>query len=79
MAEYYGGNQPCQAEAVPTPSTQLYDVQIKRVANGFIASIGCKVFIAKTWIELSAGLDMYWKDPQGARKQYCEDEKEISK
>ena len=47
-------------------------VQITKVANGFCLQIGCKTFIAKTWLEASTGLAEYWQDPGQAEKKYTE-------
>ena len=47
------------------------EVDIKKVDNGFIVIIGCKTLVAKTWKEVSDGLDLYWKDPEKAEKKYC--------
>jgi hypothetical protein len=54
-----------------------YDVQIKKVSNGFIAQVGCKTFVAKTWAELAAALSIYWKDPQKARRMFAEDDPKL--
>lgn len=78
MADYYPNalvdapNQGVQATDIVNPGFQA--VRIEKVSNGFICSIGCKNFVASTWAELSKGLDLYWKDPGKARKQYCKDE-----
>lgn len=65
--------------AIHTPpsleTTNTNDVRITRVSNGFCISVGCKMFVAKTWTEVSTGLALYYKDPDAARKKYCEDEK----
>lgn len=47
-----------------------YPVTITKVANGFCLQIGCKIFIAKTWVEASAGLAEYWENPRKAEKKY---------
>lgn len=64
-------------DAIPTPTgiSSGFDVQIVKASNGFIIRVGCKAFVAKTWEEASAGLSLYFRDPNAARKQYCEDEK----
>ena len=48
----------------------FFDVIIQKVANGFIIRVGCKTFIAKTWVEASTGLAEYWENPQKAEKKY---------
>lgn len=50
---------------MPDPS-----VTITKVANGFCLQIGCKIFVAKTWVEASTGLADYWADPIAAEKKY---------
>lgn len=62
-------------QAIATPTVSFGDVEVKKVSNGFILRVGCKTFIAKTWEEASVGLSLYFKDPNAARKQYCEDER----
>lgn len=57
--------------AVPPAVPSWSDVEIKKVANGFIVAIGCQVFVSKTWVEASKGLDEYWRDPVAAQKKYC--------
>ena len=47
------------------------DVNIKKVANGFIVNIGCQTFVTKTWLEASTGLAEYWTDPVAAEKKFC--------
>lgn len=34
-------------------------VKIEKVANGFILTVGCKTLIAKTWKEVSEGLEAF--------------------
>ena len=48
-------------------------VQIEKADNGFIVKVGCKTLVAKTWAEVSKGLDEYWKDPSKAQKKYCKE------
>ena len=74
MNENYGLN--AQVPVAPTPSYN--EVQIAKVSNGFIIRVGCKTFVSKTWDEAAVGLSLYFKDPNAARKQYCEDEKNES-
>jgi hypothetical protein len=47
------------------------EVLIRKVANGFILSIGCQTFVAKTWDEAADGLRDYYKNPREAEKKYC--------
>ena len=46
------------------------DVTITKVANGFIVHVGCKIFVANTWAQVSDGLIYYWDDPETAEKKY---------
>lgn len=73
--QYPGQPMPAGSLAVEAPA--WYDVQIKKVSNGFIAQVGCKTFVAKTWAELSTALAVYFKDPAKARRLYCEDEPKL--
>jgi len=69
-------NQPVEAvQPGPPIAGGNADVFIKKVSNGFIVNIGCKVLIAKTWEEVSEGLALYFKDSNAARIKYCQDEK----
>ena len=56
----------------PPSYTPWREIHITKVANGFIINIGCKTFIAKTWLEASTGLAEYWIDPMQAEKKYTE-------
>ena len=56
----------------PVAVGQVQDATIKKVANGFVCSIGCKIFVAKSWAELSKGLSEYWKDPIKAEKKFVQ-------
>ena len=52
------------------PAYLPYPVNIIRVANGFTIQVGCKTFVAKTWLEASTGLAEYWQDPLQAERKY---------
>lgn len=54
--------------AAPLPLPQ--QVQIQKVANGFIVTVGCTMLVGKTWEEVSKGLKMYWENPEKAQKEY---------
>lgn len=56
--------------ACPT-GVRWHDVCITRVANGFILHVGCRTFVGTTWEEVSAGLALYWRDPEEAQRKYC--------
>lgn len=60
-------------EVIPRPETSNAhrEVGIRKVANGFIVNVGCQTFVARTWAEASDGLDLYWCDPELARRKYC--------
>lgn len=62
-------NEQCQQEVPVTPGPSR--VFIKKVANGFVLEVGCKILVAKTWEEASEGLSLYWTDPVAAEKKYC--------
>lgn len=57
---------------LPDTPAVVAKVMIRKVANGFIVTIGCKTLVAETWDEVSRGLKLYWDDPVGAEKQYCD-------
>lgn len=64
------------AAALAQPAPPLYadeSVGIRKAENGFIVTVGCKVFIAKTWTEVSYGLQLYYKDPAAAVKKYLKE------
>ena len=58
----------------PYPGEPIYDrwrdVTITKVANGFIVHVGCKIFVAQKWAQVSDGLIDYWDDPETAEKKY---------
>lgn len=57
--------EPLQAPDMPAMA------HIRKVANGFVIEVGCKMFVAKSWSEASNGLGNYWKNPVAAEKKYC--------
>lgn len=59
----------CQ-EVPPQATAHLPQVNIRKVSNGFVLSIGCSEFVARTWTEASNGLAEYWLDPVGAQRKY---------
>lgn len=69
-----GANIPTPAIAMEQPISSTYDVNIRKVANGFIVVIGCKTFVFSTWKEISTGLALYWRNPNAAREKYCKDD-----
>ncbi len=77
----YEGQDTCKEEGLvggPTldmPIPEYYSVKIEHAENGFIISIGCKVFVSKDWLEVSSRLQEYWKDPKKALRDFKEDEK----
>jgi len=54
----------------PTLNTHHQTVSITKAANGFILHIGCKIFIAKTWVEAANELGKYWTDLVMEEKKY---------
>lgn len=63
---------PCPSEQPLTPSPHFRNVNIDRVANGFIVRVGCQTFVAYTWDEATIGLYDYWRDPVEAEKKYVQ-------
>ena len=47
------------------------NVMILPVENGFIVEIGCKRFVGQDWEQVSAGLELYFRDPKAAEEKYC--------
>ena len=66
------GRQADPIDQCPPSYTPWLMVRITKVANGFCLRIGCKIFIAKTWLEASTGLAEYWQNPGQAEKKYTE-------
>ena len=58
----------CEA---PTQVSNLQEAKIRRVANGFIITVGCKTFVSKDWDEVATGLGEYWENPAVAEKKFC--------
>lgn len=57
----------------PEPNEPTYHtVEIKKVTNGWIVRVGCRVFVSTSWDDISSGLKEYYNDPQAAQKKYCE-------
>ena len=47
-----------------------HDVHIIPMDNGFVINIGCAHFVETSWTRISKALELYWKDPETARKKY---------
>ena len=71
----YDGSQPVAA----IPSDMTRDVLISKASNGFIARIGCKTLVSRTWKEMAAGLELYFIDPNKAERTYCQELKVAKK
>ena len=63
------GMEPC----VPETGYGGHKVYIRKVENGFIIEVGCKTFVADTWAKVSKGLELYFRDPGTAYKEYIRD------
>lgn len=50
----------------PEPS----DVNIRKVFNGFIVTIGCKTFVTKEWAELQSEVGLYLANPKKATEKW---------
>lgn len=61
-------------QGLNAPTTEA---QIIKATNGFIVRVGCKVFVAKEWHEVSEGLQLFFKDRNAAIKKYCKDDPEL--
>jgi len=63
---------PEMAGKVDVQTCQPTDVKvtIRKCANGFIVTVGCSTFVAKTWVEASEGIGFYWVNPKEAQKRY---------
>lgn len=66
---------PTGAMEQPLAPTDLQEVTINKVSNGFVIRIGCRILVAKTWQEVSQGLSLYWKNPEAARNRYFPEDK----
>lgn len=55
----------------PEQVSNPQEATIRRVANGFIITVGCKTFVSKNWDEVVAGLGEYWENPPAAEKKFC--------
>ncbi len=49
------------------------EVAIRKIANGFIINVGCKIFVAKEWEEVVDGVGLFFKDPEAAYKKYVKE------
>lgn len=63
-------NAPIGRGGLVAPAPEHYEVNIRKVENGFVLQFGCKTFVAQNWEEASTGIAEYWKDPRGAQKKY---------
>ena len=59
----------CEEALMPIPNPQ--GAEIRKVANGFIITVGCKTFVSKDWGEVATGLGEYWENPTVAEKKFC--------
>ena len=56
-----------------TAATRKYqDVNIRKVTNGFIVTVGCKTFVSLSWAYIAEALKEYWTDPTKAEQKYSE-------
>ena len=46
-------------------------VNILKVENGWVITIGCKTFVSKEWQEISDGLKLYFENPEEAERKFC--------
>ena len=53
------------------PTTAIQEVRIFKAENGFIVIFGCKQFVSQSFTEVASGLELYFKNPEEARKKYC--------
>jgi len=58
---------------IPVDPIRIHPVVIKKVVNGFVIEIGCKVFVSEHWGSIVNALTEYWNDPEAARKKYAGD------
>ncbi len=76
MEETCCANEPCDEPRLPRAGvpeqsgSHRYEANVRSVENGFILSVGCKTFIAKTWKEAYEGLEEYWDNPMKAEKKF---------
>lgn len=60
----------CPPQREVSVQRDFFDVNIRKVENGFVLQFGCKTFVAQNWEEASTGIAEYWKDPRGTQKKY---------
>ena len=46
------------------------EVTIRKVENGFIVNVGCKIFVATKWEDVVSGVGLFFKDAEAAYKKY---------
>ena len=55
----------------PLKRREWLRVEISKVDNGFIVSIGCATFVETSWDKICKALKEYWDNPEEAEKKYC--------
>ena len=63
------GREYCNAK--PTLIRKPGKVEIEKVANGFVVTVGCKTLVFTNQLELNKAMALYWRDPVAAEKRYC--------
>lgn len=52
------------------PIQPNHKIVLEKVANGFIAKVGCQTFVFETWEKLGQALHLYYTKPEEAVKKY---------
>lgn len=63
-------NSSASLSSVADISKEPIEVYIKKAENGFILSVGCKIFVSESWADMSNGLALYFSKPEEAKKKY---------
>ena len=48
----------------------LHSINISQIKNGWIALIGCEIYLFSTWEDMSEKIGLYIKNPKEAREKY---------
>jgi len=55
---------------VQLAGTRFHSVTIQKVANGFLITVGCKIFVFESFDSMLMAVGDYFTDPEKAEKKY---------
>jgi len=58
---------------VQLAGTRFHSVTIQKVVNGFIVTVGCKVFVFESFDSMLMAVKEYFENPEKAEKKYVDD------